>query len=81
MTNLEIFEALSYISGVFPNKEFTNQILTEGPTGAEEYTLRGDDLAGAIWHLNELMEHFGVPRDPMEAARAYWNLLKKEREA
>jgi len=71
VTDKEIFEAINYIRGVFPGGQMFDRLVEDGSTGYEEYTMRGDDLAGACSHLAQLMEHFGVPRDYMEAARKY----------
>lgn len=71
MTDKEIFESLSYISGVFPGSQMFDTLVEEGAVGNEEHTIRGDDLAGACWHLAQLLDHFGIPRDYMEATSKY----------
>lgn len=69
MTDDEIIDAVDYIRGVFPGKGVYDTLIEEGAVGDEVHTIRGDDLAGACWHLNQLMEHFGIPEDYMEHAR------------
>jgi hypothetical protein len=69
MTEDEIIEALSYINGVFPPAAVYDRLVEEGAYGDETHTIQGDDLAGACWHLHQLMEHFGIPEDVMDRAR------------
>lgn len=69
MNDNEIKEALAYLRGVFPHGGIYNPLVTEGARGDEHYDLAGDDLAGACWHLNELLRHFEV-RDTL--SRPQW---------
>lgn len=58
MEREDILESLEYIRAVFPVRILFDDLVKNGPIGDEVHTIDGDDLAGACWHLNRLLEHF-----------------------
>lgn len=60
MDEQEIRESLTYIRGVFPASYIFDDLIENGARGDEVHHIDGDDLAGACWHLNELLKHFRV---------------------
>lgn len=60
MTDQEIRESLAYIRAVFPPDTVFSDLIENGARGDEKHTITGDDLAGACWHLNQLLENFGT---------------------
>ena len=62
MQHDRIVEAIEYLRDVFPSRKLFDDLVAEGSHGDEVFTITGDDLAGACWALNELMEIFEVER-------------------
>lgn len=62
----EMIEALEYMSDVFMPQEPFDALVAEGygaEKGYDEYTMRGDDLAGFCWHFDLLLKAFGINRN------------------
>lgn len=55
-----LVEAVQYMRDVFMPEASFRDLVENGARGDEEFTMRGDDLAGFCWHFNELLEHFEV---------------------
>lgn len=53
-------ESVKYLRNVFPSRAIFDALVVEGARGDEEHRINGDDLAGACWALNDLMEYLGV---------------------
>lgn len=60
LTPEEIRECLQYIRDVFPYRDVFDYLVENGARDDEVHQITGDNLAGACWHLDSLMRHFGV---------------------
>jgi hypothetical protein len=67
----DIICAIDYIRDVFPADELFDKLVKGGPVELynydshglntlNEFTIQGDDLAGACYHLNILIQIFGI---------------------
>lgn len=54
----EVIEAVEVLDGLQP--WWYSKVLKDGPTGQEEYTVRGDDLGSMIVAIDILKEYFGI---------------------
>lgn len=69
-THEDVMQAVETLDGLQPGDY--RDILDLGPTGAEEYTIRGDDLGSMIHAIDVLKTYFGivdVNRGPVASPR------------
>lgn len=66
-------ESIAYLRCVFPPKAVFESLVQEGVTGDnyDDHRIQGDDLAGASWHLHNLMTIFDLHGEDLEFSRRY----------